>query len=60
MPDPSGITYRELLDAIEEMQTLKHIVAADVMELSPPYDPTGASTAMACKTIREMLLTLAN
>ncbi|GGG25802.1 agmatinase [Lysinibacillus alkalisoli] len=57
-PEPGGITYRELLDAIQQFQTLQHIVSADVVELSPQYDPSGASTAMACKTIREMLLTL--
>ncbi|MFE6169429.1 agmatinase [Viridibacillus arvi] len=57
-PEPGGITYRELLEAINQFQTLKQIVAADVVELSPPYDPSGASTAMACKTIRELLLTL--
>lgn len=57
-PEPGGITYRELLDAILAMQSLNFIVSADVMELSPPYDQTGASTAIACKTIREMLLTL--
>lgn len=57
-PEPGGITYRELLQAIAQFQQLNHIVAADVVELSPQYDPTGASTAVACKTIREMLLTL--
>lgn len=57
-PEPGGITYRELLEAIGHMQQLNHIVAADVVELSPPYDPNGASTAVACKTIREMLLIL--
>lgn len=59
-PEPGGITYRELLDAIKQLQALKHIVAADIVELSPQYDPSGASTAMACKTVREMLLTLAD
>ena len=58
-PEPGGITYRELLQAIYQFQQLNHIVAADVVELSPQYDPSGASTAVACKTIREMLLTLA-
>ncbi|MCM3758291.1 agmatinase [Sporosarcina aquimarina] len=58
-PEPGGITYRELLTAIGHLQTLENIVAADVVELSPQYDPSGASTAVACKTIREMLLTLA-
>lgn len=58
-PEPGGITYRELMQAIMQFQKLNQVVAADVVELSPPYDPTGASTAIACKTIREMLLTLA-
>ena len=58
-PEPGGITYRELLQAIAQFQQLNQIVAADVVELSPQYDPSGASTAVACKTIREMLLTLA-
>ncbi|WP_047982900.1 agmatinase [Ornithinibacillus californiensis] len=57
-PEPGGITYRELLDAIKQLQKLNNLVAADVVELSPPYDSSGASTAMACKTVREMLLTL--
>lgn len=57
-PEPGGITYKELLEAIQQLQSLNHIVAADVVELSPQYDPSGASTAMACKTVREMLLTL--
>ncbi|MCU9595783.1 agmatinase [Caldibacillus thermolactis] len=58
-PEPGGITYRELLDAIMHLQQLQHMVAADIVELSPHYDPSGASTAIACKTVREMLLTLA-
>ena len=57
-PEPGGVTYRELLAAIQQFQQLNHIVSADVVEFSPPYDTTGASTAIACKTVREMLLTL--
>ena len=57
-PEPGGITYKELLAGIAALQDLNQLVAADVVELSPPYDHTGASTAMACKTVREMLLTL--
>lgn len=56
--EPGGITYRELLEAISHFQSLNHIVAADVVEFSPPYDTSGASSAIACKTVREMLLTL--
>ncbi|MGG0658445.1 agmatinase [Rummeliibacillus pycnus] len=57
-PEPGGITYKELLNGIKALQKLNNIVAADVVELSPQYDPSGASTAVACKTIREMLLTV--
>lgn len=55
-PEPGGITYKELLAGLKVLDDLNHVVGADVVELSPPYDPTGASTAIACKTIRELLL----
>ena len=57
-PEPGGITYKELLNGLQQVSKLNNIVAADVVELSPQYDPSGASTAIACKTIREMLLTV--
>jgi len=57
-PEPGGITYKELLNGLQQVSKLNNIVAADVVELSPQYDPSGASTAVACKTIREMLLTV--
>ena len=34
------------------------VVGADVNELAPVLDPTGASTATACKVVRELLLAL--
>ncbi len=57
-PEPGGISFRELLDALLSLQGM-NIVGADVVELSPPYDPTGASTAVACKVMREILLLMA-
>ncbi|OPJ57260.1 agmatinase [Alkalithermobacter paradoxus] len=56
-PEPGGITFKEMMDAIKLMSNL-NIVGADVVELAPDYDPTGVSTAVACKIIREMLLCL--
>ena len=35
-----------------------NVVGCDVVELSPPYDQSGASTAVALKILREMLLKL--
>lgn len=57
-PEPGGITYKELLDAFQEFLNLNNIVGADIVELSPHYDASGASTAVACKTLREMVLLL--
>ncbi len=57
-PEPGGITYKELLWAIDQFETLDQIVGADIVELAPMLDPSGASTAVAVKTLREMILLL--
>ena len=54
-PEPGGVTFRELLDAVLLLRGL-NIIAFDINELSPHYDPSGASTAAACKLLRELLL----
>lgn len=55
--EAGGITYKELVSAILQLDRL-NIVGADINELSPHYDQSGASTAVACKTVREVLLQL--
>lgn len=57
-PEAGGVTFMELLGAIKRVAELS-IVAMDMNELSPVYDQTGASTAVACKLLREILLLLA-
>lgn len=57
-PEPGGIQYKELLAAFDLFERLNHIVGADFVELSPYLDPSGASTAVAVKTLREMVLLL--
>jgi len=57
-PEPGGVTFHELHKAVLHIMQPLNIVACDVNELSPPYDTSGASTAVACKIIREMLLAL--
>lgn len=54
-PEPGGVTFDELRQACMLLRGL-NIVGFDVCELSPHYDPSGASTAVACKIIRELLL----
>ncbi len=56
-PEAGGVSFTELLSAIMTVSRLK-VVAADVNELAPMLDTSGASTAVACKTVRELLLSL--
>lgn len=56
-PEAGGVTFLQLLDAIQKVSKLK-LVAGDLNELSPIYDQSGASTALACKLLREMMLLL--
>ena len=54
-PEAGGVTFMELLGAILNLKGA-NVVACDMNELSPPYDPSGASTATALKVLRELLL----
>lgn len=54
-PEAGGVTFTELMEALKEVSKL-NIVAFDVNELCPVYDQSGASTALACKLLREILL----
>ncbi|PHV69515.1 agmatinase [Sporanaerobium hydrogeniformans] len=56
-PEPGGLTFKELMKAFYLIQNL-NFVGADIVELSPHYDPSGVSTAVACKVIREVSLML--
>lgn len=57
-PEAGGITYKELLHAFDCFEGLNHIVGADLVELAPMLDSTGGSTAVAAKSLREMVLIL--
>lgn len=54
-PEAAGANFKELTAAVKAVAGL-NIVGFDVNELCPVYDQSGASTAMACKVIREILL----
>lgn len=57
-PEAGGVTFDELRRAVTLVCSKLNIVGCDVNELSPVYDQSGVSTAVACKIIREMLLAL--
>ena len=57
-PEAGGVTFLELLNAALKVIRGSNVVALDLVELSPPYDPSGFSTATALKLLREILLAL--
>lgn len=56
-PEAGGVSFLQLLDAILKVGELD-IVGCDINELSPLLDASGASTAVALKVLRELLLKL--
>lgn len=56
-PEAGGVTFLQLLAAILAVGKL-NVVGCDLCELSPIYDQSGASTAVACKILRELLLAI--
>lgn len=57
-PEPGGIQFKELLHAFDLFKNLNNIVGADIVELNPLLDPSGASTMAAIKALRELVLLL--
>lgn len=56
-PEAGGVSFVQLLGALRQVCTLR-VVGCDLCELAPVYDQTGASTAVALKVLRELLLAL--
>ena len=54
--EAGGLRFRELLEALLDIFARFNIVAFDNVELAPSLDPSGRSTALACKLLREELL----
>ena len=56
-PEAGGVSFSQLLAAIRKVCET-NVAGADLTELAPMLDPSGVSTAMACKVLRELLLAL--
>lgn len=57
-PEGGGVSFEQLRKAASMVCSRAMIVGCDVTELSPGYDSSGVSTAVAAKIIREMLISL--
>ena len=58
-PEPGGLTARELLQAVREVSLRTEVAAADVVEVSPPYDVAGITAEVAHRVVLEVLSALA-
>ena len=56
-PEVGGLNFNELVGWFKYLSNF-NIIGADVVELAPDYDASGASTAVATKVIRELLMTM--
>ena len=56
-PEAGGVDFMQLLEAIRTVCS-GNVIAADVNELCPILDQTGASTAIAGKVVRELMLAI--
>lgn len=56
-PEAGGVLFEQLIDAFKIIGQLD-IVGCDINELAPMYDNSGVSTAVACKTLRELILAI--
>lgn len=54
-PEAGGVSFTALMEAVHSLSAC-NLVGCDVVELSPHYDQSSASTAAACKLTREILL----
>lgn len=57
-PEPGGPSFAELLAAVDVLGDLD-VVAFDVVEVSPPLDPSGITQAAAAVLVREAILRFA-
>jgi len=58
-PEPGGLAARELLRAVRQIALRVPVVALDVVEVSPPYDPSGITAEVAHRVCCEVISAIA-
>jgi formimidoylglutamase len=54
-PGTGGLSAREMIDVVRTIAADPRLVAADIMETSPPYDPDGRTARLAARLLLEIL-----
>ena len=55
LPEPGGLSYRQLRSVAAEVARRGRVVAFDIAELNPPYDPSGGTARLAAWLITHFL-----
>ena len=58
-PEPGGLSARELLRAVRQICLRVPLAGLDVVEVSPPYDPSGITAEVAHRVVCEAISALA-
>lgn len=53
-PEPGGWSYQRLYNTLQKLKSFT-IAGADVVEISPPYDPSAITSITGAKIIRDLL-----
>jgi len=54
-PEAGGVSYQELMACLISLEGMQ-VVAMDINEVAPPLDPSGITSALASKLVRELVL----
>lgn len=57
-PEPAGAAYADLVSALRGLAA-RRVVGMDLVEVSPPFDPSGVTSIVAASLVREMILLFA-
>jgi len=57
-PEPGGCSFNELIETLIELISSLNVVGIDVVELAPLLDPSGMSSVVAAKVVRECIIAM--
>lgn len=58
-PEPEGLAAADVLAFVRQLGELR-VVGLDVVEVAPPYDPSGRTAVLAATIVREAVLALSS
>ncbi len=57
-PEPGGMSYWDIIEVFRKLRGKHKVVAMDIVELAPPYDPSSISAVCAAKLAIEGIIAL--